>query len=52
MELGHCRYRGDTFTTKLRKLFPLGSVEVNEAVHIANAKALYAVLRELLPLGT
>ena len=40
----------DAIATQLRKLLTLGCVDVDEAVHVADAEALHAVLWLLLPL--
>jgi hypothetical protein len=50
VEFGDRGHRCDAFATQLRQLLTLCSVDVDEAVHVAYAKALHAVLRELLPL--
>ena len=52
MKLGHRRHRSDAFASKLRQLLAFSGVNIDEAVHIADAKALNTVLRELLPLGS
>jgi|TARA_R110002003_G_scaffold63_7_gene5851 hypothetical protein len=50
MEFGHRWHCSDAFASKLRQLLAFGGVNVDEAVHIANAESLYAILRILLPL--
>jgi hypothetical protein len=52
MELGNCRYCCNAVSPKLRQLLPFGCVYVDEAVHVADAESLHAVLGELLPLGS
>lgn len=51
MELGDRGHGRDAFTAQLRQLLALGRVDVDEAVHVADAEALDAVAGELLPLG-
>jgi hypothetical protein len=52
MEFGYSRHRSNAFTSQLRQLFAFRSVQVNETVHVTDAKALNAILRKLLPLGS
>ena len=51
MELRHGRYGGDTIATQLRQLFAGSGVDVDEAVHVADAEALDGVSGTELPLG-
>ena len=50
MELGHRRHSSDAIAAQLRQLLSLTSVDVDEAIHIADAETLYVVSGELLPL--
>jgi hypothetical protein len=52
MELRHGRDSGNAFASKLRQLLSFGGVYVHEAIHVADAEALDAVLGKLLPLGS
>jgi hypothetical protein len=51
MKLRHRRHSRDAVATQLRQLLALGRVDIHEAVHVADAEALDAVLRVELPLG-
>ena len=52
MELSYSRHRRDAIAAQLRQLLALRRVDIDEAIHVADAKALNAILRELLPLCT
>jgi len=52
MELRDGWNGGDAFAAQLRELLSLRCVYVHEAVHVADAEALDAVLGVLLPLGS
>jgi hypothetical protein len=52
MEFGHRRHRRNALPTELRQLLAFSSVDIDEAIHIADAEALNAVLGKLLPLGS
>lgn len=51
MELGDRRDSGDAVAAQLRQLLAGGGVDVDEAVHVADAEALDAVLGGEVPLG-
>ena len=51
MELRHSRDRRDAFTAQLCELLATSGVNVNEAVHVADAEPLDRVGGGLLPLG-
>jgi hypothetical protein len=50
MEFGHRWHCRNTFASKLRQLLAFRGVNIDEAVHVANAEPLNAILRKLLPL--
>ena len=50
MKLRNSRHSSDPISSKLRDLLSLGSKDINEAIHVADAESLYAVLGLLLPL--
>jgi hypothetical protein len=52
MKLGNSGHRRNSLPPKLRQLLAFRRVDINEAVHVADAEALYVVLRKLLPLGS
>lgn len=52
MELSDGGHGGDALAPELRELFPLGRVDVDETVHIADAETLDVVLGLGLPLGS
>ena len=51
MELSHGRHGGDAFAAQLRQLLSVGGVDVDEAVHVADAEAVDRIGRVELPLG-
>lgn len=51
MELRNGRDGGDAFAAELGQLFALGRVDVDEAVHVADAEPLHVVRGTELPLG-
>ena len=51
MELRHRRYSCDSITAELRQLRAVSGVDIDEAVHVADAEALDVVGGEELPLG-
>ena len=50
VELSDGRDGGDALATQLRQLVPARGVDVDEAVHVTYAEALYPILRLQLPL--
>lgn len=50
MELRNSRHRSDAIAAELGQLLSLGSVNVDEAVHVADAEPVDVVLRAELPL--
>lgn len=52
MELCYSRHSRNPNPTQLRKLLAFGRVDIDEAVHVPNAKPLHAVWGMQLPLRT
>lgn len=52
VELSHRRHSRDALAAKLRQLLSLARIHVDEAIHVANAEPLYAILWLQLPLRT
>ena len=50
MELSHRGHGGDVIAAQLGQLFARSRVDVDEAVHVADAEALHAVRGRELPL--
>lgn len=52
MELRDGRHSADALAAELGDLLPFARVDVDEAIHVADAEALDAVLRLQLPLSS
>lgn len=52
MEDSDCRHGSDAISAELGKLITRTTVDIHEAVHVADAEALNVRLGVLLPLGT
>jgi hypothetical protein len=50
METRHCWHGGDAVASELRKLLTLCCVNVDKAVHVADAETLDTILGVFLPL--
>lgn len=50
MELRNSRHSSDAITPELGQLLPLGGVDIDEAVHVADAEPVDVVPRVELPL--
>jgi len=50
MKLGHRRHSRNALAAQLRQLLAFCGVDIDEAVHVADAEALDVVLGVLLPL--
>lgn len=52
MELRYCRHSCDALATQLGKLLAIGCVNIDKAIHIADAEALNGVAGLGLPLSS